>query len=80
MSENRATPRIRTLKGARIVVNEGTSTFNCTVKNLSQKGARLKVGGQVGIPPVFRLKFDDGRDFQCQVAWRKDDEIGVEFS
>ena len=35
MDDNkRIAPRHRTLKGARIVVNDGFSTFQCMVRNL----------------------------------------------
>jgi len=78
--ERRHEPRHRTLKGARIVVNEGFSTFACTVRNLSEHGAQLKVASVIGIPDRFRLVFDDGRSFECSVAWRHEKELGVQFA
>ena len=77
--EHRRAPRQRTLKGARIVFNNGFSTFTCTVRNLSETGAQLRVAGVVGIPERFQLAFDDGRSFECAVAWRRETEIGVRF-
>ena len=38
MNENRASPRVRTLKGATIVFGVG-STVDCVVRNLSETGA-----------------------------------------
>jgi len=78
--ENRAAPRQRTLKGARIVINDGFSTFQCQVRNLSDTGARLKVASVIGIPDSFQLMLDDGRSFECSVVWRKAEEIGVSFA
>lgn len=78
--EHRASPRQRTLKGGRIVINDGFSTFQCTVRNLSETGARLKVAGIVGIPDTFQLVMDDGRKFACAVMWKTEFEIGVQFS
>lgn len=79
MTDNRQSPRQRTLKGARIVLNDKFSTLECVVRNLSGTGARLKIASVIGVPEMFELRFDDGRSFQCQVAWRKPDEIGVTF-
>ena len=77
--EHRASPRQRTLKGGRIVINDGFSTFQCTVRNLSETGARLKVASIIGIPETFQLVMDDGRKFACLVAWKTETEIGVKF-
>ncbi|WP_332688064.1 PilZ domain-containing protein [Devosia sp.] len=78
--EKRASPRQRTLKGGRIVINDGFSTFQCTVRNLSESGARLKVASIIGIPDSFQLAMDDGRKFVCTVVWRTETEIGVVFT
>ncbi|MGB3337618.1 MAG: PilZ domain-containing protein [Devosia sp.] len=78
--ERRVVPRQRVLKGGRIVINDGFSTFQCTVRNLSGIGARLKVGGIVGIPDTFQLVMDDGRTFACTVIWKTEFEIGVQFA
>ena len=79
MDESRNAPRHRTLKGARIVINDGFSTFACTVRNLSGTGARLKVASIIGIPERFDLAFDDGQRFSCEVAWKTETELGVHF-
>jgi hypothetical protein len=77
--EKRAAPRQRTLKGGRIVINNGSSTFDCTIRNLSEIGARLRVTSIIGIPDAFHLAMDDGRKFDCAVAWRTETELGVKF-
>ena len=77
--ENRTSQRRRTLKGGKIVLSNGISTFDCTIRNLSETGAKLLVAGQIGIPQRFDLALDDGRRFTCDVAWRGDSEIGVKF-
>lgn len=80
MSEdNRVAPRQRTLKGGKIVLNDGFSTIDCTVRNLSATGAKLEVASIIGIPPQFRLAMNDGRDFSCETAWRTESAIGVKF-
>lgn len=77
--DNRAAPRQRVLKGGRIVINDGFSTFKCTVRNLSETGARLKVESIVGIPDSFQLAMDDGRKYACTAVWKTATEIGVKF-
>lgn len=78
--EHRVSPRQRTLKGGRIVINDGFSTFQCTIRNISETGARLKVASIIGIPDSFQLAMDDGRKFTCAVVWRTAEEIGVTFT
>jgi hypothetical protein len=78
--EKRVVPRRRVLKGARIVVNDGFSTFQCTVRNLSEIGAQLRVTSIVGIPDSFQLVLDDKSSFDCTVIWRRETELGVSFS
>ncbi|KFC67303.1 PilZ domain protein [Devosia sp. LC5] len=77
--EQRAAPRQRVLKGGKIVINDGFSTFQCTVRNLSETGARLKVTSIIGIPDTFELVMDDGRKHACTTAWKTATEIGVKF-
>lgn len=78
--ERRATIRHRTLKGARIATNEGHSTINCMVRNLSEAGALLRLTSVIGVPDAFQLVLDDGRSFDCTVAHKSATEIGVRFS
>lgn len=77
--ERRLAQRQRTLKGGKIVVNNGFSTYDCTVRNLSDIGAKLTVASLVGIPETFQLAMDDGRRFNCETIWRKEGQIGVKF-
>lgn len=78
--DNRNAQRHRTLKGGSIVVNNGFSTFDCTIRNLSESGAKLAVTNALGIPEQFELAMHDGRRFACEVAWRTQTEIGVRFT
>lgn len=77
--ERRRQHRNRTLKGGRIVLNDGHSTFDCTVRNLSDEGAKLIVTSIIGIPHRFDLALHDGRVQQCEIIWHTETEIGVRF-
>ncbi|MFD1944460.1 PilZ domain-containing protein [Paradevosia shaoguanensis] len=79
MEERRQTQRHRTLKGASIVFNGGRSAIDCTVRNLSDAGANLRVTSILGIPDNFTLQMSDKTTRACRVVWRKAAELGVVF-
>ena len=74
--EHRTSPRHRVLKGASIQFGGGS--IDCTVRNLSEKGAALDVTSPVGIPTEFTL-VTDTEQRHCRVIWRKEKRIGVTF-
>jgi hypothetical protein len=79
MTEHRAVPRHRVLKGGTITFN-GSAVISCTVRNMSKAGAALDVGSPVGIPPAFTLVIDgDHVAKPCHIVWRKEKRIGVAF-
>lgn len=78
-TENRAAVRRRTLKGGRIIFNAGRSTIDCTIRDLSGKGAKLQVTSVIGIPNTFDLSVGGGDRQPCRVVWRALKELGVEF-
>jgi hypothetical protein len=70
--------RRRMLKGARISFNG--SIFSCTVRDLSEAGARLEIGSTLSIPDEFTLTMEDGSaSFRCRVRRRTMTTLGVEF-
>jgi hypothetical protein len=79
MAEKRKVQRTRTLKAARIVLKNGTSTMNCMVKNISGTGAKLVADNFLDAPDAFDLLMDGGVRQHCIVRWRKLKELGVEF-
>lgn len=65
---------------ALIGVEGGFATRRCTVLDISDGGARLRVDDPEFVQPTFRLKkspVDGGRS--CKIAWRIGKEMGVEF-
>jgi hypothetical protein len=80
MEERRQVSRHRTLKSGKIVVLAHRSVVDCTVRNLSPKGALLVVASLAGIPESFELMLDaTGEQHPCRVIWRGEDRLGVEF-
>ena len=75
--ERRKAVRHRTFKGASIEFGGGA--IDCTVRNLSEKGATLDVASSLGIPEKFNLHVKGDHIHKCRLVWRKETRIGVEF-
>ena len=72
--------RRRMLKGARISFENSNSTFSCTVRDISEAGAKLEIGNTLPIPDEFTLTMEDGSaSFRCKVRRRTMTTLGVEF-
>ena len=79
--ERRHGQRARTLKSARILLNNHRSVIDCVVRNLSPTGACLKVESMLGIPDRFEVMFDMDKSIRpCRLIWHRDKQIGVEFA
>ena len=73
-------PRRRTNQPAWITVDGSFAARQCTVVDLSEDGACLRVEDRQFVKPQFQLKFDRrsaGR--ACKVAWQKGDLVGITF-
>ena len=79
MNEHRTVSRHRVLKAG--TIEFGGSGIDCTVRNISPRGAALDVASPFGIPDTFELSIptEHGRH-PCRVIWRKQKRIGVVFS
>src|SRR5579863_4097542 len=78
MGDKRAKRRQRVLKPAKIGFNRG-GAIDCTIRDISEDGACLRVASALGIPASFELILDDETRRPCRVKWRKATQIGVEF-
>jgi hypothetical protein len=79
MPDMRTSERHRQLKGALIVFNNGRSTINGVLRNLSDTGALIQVPSTIGVPEVFELRISGAERRLCRVVRRSDTEIGVSF-
>lgn len=77
--DRRQSERTRSLKGARIIFNNRSSSVNCLVRNQSNGGLKLSLDGPTFIPDKFTIRFDNGQERHCIVRWRKFPELGVQF-
>ena len=61
-------------------MDDGGRRLRCTVLDISEGGARLRVEDPHFVKQQFHLKFErtsPGRP--CKVAWRKGGVIGIKF-
>jgi hypothetical protein len=76
--DRRAGARRRLLKTGYIVLSDKAPKLQCTVRNMSAKGASLQVQTTVGIPANF-VVIVDGERKACHASWRTDTKLGVVF-
>ena len=78
--EARIAPRRRMLKSGKIAYSDRHVTIECTVRDMSATGARLRVSGSVSAPDTFELLIElDGLEANCQVVWRSGPDLGIKF-
>lgn len=81
MSELRRETRLRTFLKGRIIFNNGNSSMDCLVRDLSASGARLMLSQTATLPAGFDLVIPaKDRTHKATLRWRKDDSIGVTFA
>ena len=61
-----------------INVNNGRSTFDCLIRDISPEGARLVFSSTVSIPDAFDLYIPQKEQtLSVRVTWRHGDDVGV---
>lgn len=80
MSEQRRQDRQRTFIAARLLIGIGGMSTPCSLRDISEEGARVKIDPRVAIPDQFVIEAP-ARNFsrRCVIRWRKGEEIGVAF-
>ena len=78
--DRRNVTRTRVSRNAKIIAPRRAQIIHCTVQNITNGGACLKVANTYGMPETFELTFEQGRTRRaCRVVWRTNDELGVAF-
>jgi len=79
MIEKRTAPRHRVLKHGTLAFGGGGG-IDCTVRNISESGARLDVVNPIGLPLSFTLVIQTDHFMRrCHPVWSNDKQIGVAF-
>ena len=78
--EARVAQRRRVLKAGLVATNDRHLTRNCTIRDISDTGARLRMESSLVVPDTFELIVEmDGLEANCEVVWRSGTEVGVRF-
>ncbi len=78
MENRRVANRKRVLKGAKAVYGGYSFVVDCTIRDISETGVRLKMSASVTLPEGFLLYFPDTQTMRSvRVTWRKPGEVGV---
>ena len=78
--DRRKYPRQRVLKEGKLISSDMTSSINVTIRDLSEKGARVETSAPIHLPDRFSLLMVSEKMIYPAVArWQKGNFIGVEF-
>lgn len=78
--EQRRQPRLRVFLKGRIQFNNGASSIDCLVRDMSARGARLLLSETATLPERFDLFIPQkDRTYRAFLRWRREDGIGVTF-
>lgn len=82
-AEKRRTPRARRLRQAQCVFNEGSSTLDVTLRNISVTGANLASDALISLPETFEIRVLDGLGGysarKARLVWSRGRTAGVKF-
>jgi hypothetical protein len=68
------------LKGALLFFSEKNGVQSCTVRDVTNRGAGIRVQHLRMLPLDFALSFDGFRTVRkCRLVWRQEEFIGVAF-
>lgn len=71
---------MRAFMAARILFNKDMMQLDCTIRNLSEGGAKLQISGAVTLPDEFDLLIPQkNQRRRARLCWRQDDACGVRF-
>lgn len=78
--QRRQYPRIRVLKGAQLQFKNKLVSLDCTIRDISVGGARLRLNGPTALPDRFDIRMNGtGDKFPARLMWRRGNEVGVAF-
>jgi PilZ domain len=79
-AERRPKSRKRVLLTGIVTYAEGAYSFECTIRNLSETGARLAVGKNMQFPTDFYLiNVRDRVVYDAKLVWNNSTEVGATF-
>ncbi len=78
--ERRSAPRQIVSLPATLKLSEDGSPIACTVRDISEGGARLKLESEIVLPQRFQIAIAPHNEvYRALLCWSKGDELGVAF-
>src|SRR5665213_1722402 len=78
--EKRAQSRKRVFMGGVVVYEEGLCSFACTIRNMTEAGARIAIPRWQVFPAiVYLISIKTERAYAARVAWVGEREAGLTF-
>lgn len=78
--ELRKSVRKRVLLGAKVVSRDGIYSCDCSIRDRSESGARIKISSAVTIAsPFFLVDHTSQVMFEANIVWRDVSQAGLEF-
>jgi hypothetical protein len=79
-ADQRIHPRTKTLYKGKVVTDDRFCVMDCTVRDLSESGARIEFGSNFVPPPLFELEIPAKQlRFRAQRVWSSGLRLGVAF-
>jgi len=79
-TDKRSGPRRRVLLSDMLVFDGGARTVNCSVRDLSDSGAKIELGGVELLPrSLWLIEMRAGVARECRVTWARGRQLGLEF-
>jgi len=76
----RKTPRKRTLLGGKVIYGDGQQVRDCTIRDISETGARIAIAkGEVIPTRVFLIDRRTPIAYEATVSWIKVPDFGLTF-
>lgn len=80
LAERRPKPRKRVLYGGRVSYFEGQKHFDCSIRDLSESGARISLKPGMPIPSsVYLIDTRNRMVHEANVVWNSGREAGLKF-
>ena len=79
-AERRPDRRRRSFLARRVTFDDGRRVFDCAIRDLTDRGARITIPENQTLPPWFHLiSMRERVVHDCAVMWMKDGEAGLSF-
>ena len=79
-AERRPQRRKRVLLGGIVSYSGGVFSLNCTIRDLSESGARIVFSSNQPLPTeIFFINIRDGVVHEAEVVWHKGKAAGIKF-